>query len=87
MEDINAFCGVRQPTKICGQGHGSGAALCDRKGETFEGEGFTDPEALTACCRRELFDAIVLDVEMPGKNGIETAQEIGRVQPHTPIIF
>ena len=57
------------------------------KGETFEGEGFTDPEALTACCRRELFDAIVLDVERPGKNGIATAQEIHAVQPNVPIIF
>lgn len=57
------------------------------KEKTFEGKGFTDPEALIRYCGETKFDAIVLDVEMPGKDGIETAREIGRVQPHTPIIF
>lgn len=58
-----------------------------QRGETFEGEGFTDPEQFAARCWQELFDAIVLDVEMPKKNGIKTAQEIHAAQPKTPIIF
>jgi CheY-like chemotaxis protein len=33
------------------------------------------------------FDAVVLDYKMPGRNGVEVAQEILAVNPHQRIIF
>ncbi len=33
------------------------------------------------------FDAVVLDYQMPLKNGLETAQEILKINPHQRIIF
>jgi CheY-like chemotaxis protein len=33
------------------------------------------------------FDAIVLDFQMPGMNGLEAARRITRRSPHTPILM
>lgn len=58
-----------------------------QRGEACECEGFTAPEALLARCAQTLFDAIVLDIDMPNKNGIDTAREVRKFQPNTPVIF
>lgn len=34
-----------------------------------------------------LFDAVILDYQMPIKNGLDTAQEILKINPHQRIIF
>ena len=48
-------------------------------------EGTDGTEAL-AICRQYLPDLLIMDVKMPGKDGIEAAAEIGRLFP-TPIVL
>ncbi len=43
-------------------------------------------EAL-ALMRDQDFDIVVLDVKMPGKDGIETLQEIKKLKPQTEVIL
>ncbi|MBW2199618.1 MAG: response regulator [Deltaproteobacteria bacterium] len=47
---------------------------------------FGGDEALDLIKERE-FDVVVLDVLMPGKNGIETLNEIKELKPLTPVIM
>ena len=49
--------------------------------EAFEGDGFQvveagDASAALACIRQEGFDAVVLDINMPGMNGLEALARI-----------
>jgi len=47
----------------------------------------TGPEALEICCRRrQQFDLIMVDIQIPFINGIEVIREIRRQQPGRPVI-
>lgn len=49
---------------------------------------FSSPSALTASVADgERFDLFVLDVEMPGMDGLETAKELRRWEPNAPLLF
>jgi two-component system KDP operon response regulator KdpE len=50
------------------------------------GEAATGDEAL-ALCRILKYDAVLLDINMPGKNGIETCAELRRLQPLLAILM
>src|SRR5262249_29217602 len=43
-------------------------------------------EAVTQA-KRQLPDLVVLDIQMPGKNGIQAAREIWKAQPRARILF
>ncbi len=47
---------------------------------------FSGEDALTAI-KRQKVDAVVLDVRMPGIDGIETLREIKTIAPQTPVIL
>ena len=38
-------------------------------------------------CRERTFDLVLLDEMMPGKSGLETLEEIKRIQPATPVVM
>jgi CheY-like chemotaxis protein len=47
----------------------------------------TGPEALELCClRREYYDLIMVDVQIPFISGIEVIREVRRSRPSLPII-
>lgn len=54
-------------------------------GFTLVAEGASGTEAL-GICRLKSPDLLIMDVKMPGKDGIEAAEEIGRCCP-TPIVL
>lgn len=60
--------------------------------EEFEDEGFevvsayNGDEAL-AIFLQETFDLIILDINMPGMNGIEVLRRMKEVKPHLPVIL
>jgi two-component system KDP operon response regulator KdpE len=59
---------------------------------TLYGLGFDIAEAATgeealALCRIVRCDAVLLDVNMPGKSGIETCRELRRIMPRTAILM
>lgn len=51
----------------------------------FEVEDAGDGAAGLAACARELFDVVILDLFMPGKEGIETLRELRRGAASTPV--
>ena len=48
---------------------------------------YTDGTSLISDCRRERFDALFLDIGMPGLNGIELAQKIRENDKYVKIVF
>ena len=46
-----------------------------------------DGQSAIDCCRTKHYDVILLDVRMPGKDGIETLQEIKALDPKARIIM
>lgn len=60
--------------------------------EEFEEEGFevvsayNGDEAL-ALFREQTFDLIILDINMPGMNGIEVLRRMKEIDPHLPVIL
>src|ERR1019366_2420263 len=50
------------------------------------GEAASGEEAI-ALCRIVKYDAVLLDINMPGKGGIETCVELRRLQPRLPILM
>ncbi|MEW7977944.1 MAG: response regulator transcription factor [Candidatus Sedimenticola endophacoides] len=62
--------------------------LLESLGPPYEvvGEAANGIEAL-ACCRRLEVELLLLDVRMPGMDGLELAAELGRWQPPPAIIF
>lgn len=60
--------------------------------EEFEDEGYevvsayNGDEAL-ALFREQSFDLIILDINMPGMNGIEVLRRMKEINPHLPVIL
>ncbi|MGA2717271.1 MAG: response regulator [Bryobacteraceae bacterium] len=50
------------------------------------GEASTGDEAL-ALCRIVRYEAVLLDINMPGKSGIETCRELRRLMPRVAILM
>jgi two-component system KDP operon response regulator KdpE len=53
----------------------------------FEVEEARDGEAALALLRSRQFDAVLLDINMPGMGGIETCRELRRLKPVLPIVM
>ncbi|MCR5808721.1 MAG: response regulator [Clostridiales bacterium] len=52
-----------------------------------EAHGFTKAEAALAFARENRVDIALLDIDMPGMNGLELAAELKAIRPDTEIIF
>lgn len=50
-------------------------------------DGFTNPDNLLEQCKSKSYDAVFLDVEMPGKSGLETAKQLRVQWPSLYVIF
>jgi CheY-like chemotaxis protein len=60
--------------------------------ELFEDEGYevvdaADGRAALACIGRDLPDAVVLDINMPGMDGLQTLKRIHDINPRLPIVL
>lgn len=60
--------------------------------ESIEAEGFSitslfDGSLMRRALRNNSFDCIVLDVNLPGKNGFEICEELKKENPEIPVIF
>jgi DNA-binding NtrC family response regulator len=58
----------------------------------FRERGYPVQEAATAdqaleCARETDFDAVLSDIKMPGKTGIEMVGELRRIRPETPVVL
>lgn len=53
---------------------------------TIGGEALNGQEAL-ALIEKEAFDAVVLDINMPGRDGLEILKEIRRSRPTLPVLL
>ncbi|MDO4338240.1 MAG: LytTR family DNA-binding domain-containing protein [Eubacteriales bacterium] len=57
------------------------------KGIIYETKTYKNAEWFLSGLREEAFDLYILDVEMPGMNGIQVAKEIRKLYPEPVIIF
>ena len=48
---------------------------------------FSDSNTAIRYCLKNTVDLVLLDVEMPGKNGMEMANILNQKKPHLPIAF
>jgi CheY-like chemotaxis protein len=60
--------------------------------ELFEDEGYEvveacDGRAAVACIERDPPDAVVLDVNMPGMDGLQTLKRIHDLNPRLPVVL
>ncbi len=53
----------------------------------IEAEGVDSGEKALEAMRAKLFDAVVLDVSMPGMDGVATLRELKRINPEVPVIM
>ncbi len=60
--------------------------LSSSSGFVVSGEAGNAPEALDRI-RKSEFDVVVLDISMPGGDGIDVLKEIRRVKPHLPVLI
>lgn len=58
----------------------------DKKGYTLE-SAFSGDDALKKLKNNKMIDVVVLDVKMPGKDGIETLKEIKKTYPLVEVIM
>ena len=79
---------------ICDDETGFLRSIYERTTKVFEKLGypckiydFSDSRELIAYCRREPVDAILADIDIPGKNGFDAVRELKEQQPDIPVIF
>jgi len=60
--------------------------IAEASGMMVGGEAADGPEALRLVMS-EPWDAVVLDVTMPGRSGLDVLKEIRRQQPHLPVLI
>lgn len=64
------------------------SALAERLGfRGIEAEFETTPVAALALAEKKTFDVAVLDVKMPGMNGIELYSKMQKIQPGLKVVF
>ncbi len=61
--------------------------MCRELGFVDEAEGFTRPADVLLYFEHKQADLVILDIDMPGLNGLELAAAIREKQPDLPIIF
>lgn len=57
------------------------------RGQGYEPLEAADGEQALALMRRESLDAILLDIKMPGLNGLEVLREVKALEPELPVIM
>ena len=62
-------------------------ALCRGLDRVDRAVGFTRPAEALRWLEKETADIVLLDIDMPGMNGLELAAEIRKIRPDIPIIF
>ncbi len=68
------------------------AAMRQMLASLFRGQGYQVEEApaadeALACARASEFDAVLSDIRMPGRTGVELVGEMRRVRPETPVVL
>jgi two-component system nitrogen regulation response regulator NtrX len=53
----------------------------------FVAEASTSADEAISIIKDESFDAIILDLKMPGKDGLQALSEIKQINPHIPVIM
>jgi two-component system invasion response regulator UvrY len=62
------------------------AILADDFGKATFGEAKSSQEAL-AQVQKQDWDIVILDISMPGKNGIELLGDLKQIRPHVPVLI
>lgn len=62
------------------------ALLSEQPGMTLVGE-VADGEQLLALCRQQAVDVVLLDVAMPGLDGVQTARRLLQLRPPPAVVF
>ena len=62
-------------------------ALCRGLDQVDRAVGFTRPAAALQWLEKEQADIALLDIDMPGMNGLELAAAIREIRPQLPVIF
>ncbi|MDZ4723657.1 MAG: response regulator [candidate division Zixibacteria bacterium] len=57
------------------------------EGKGFEVKGVMSGDDAIKAVRDELFDLVLLDEMMPGKDGLTTLEEIKEIRPHLPVVM
>lgn len=68
------------------------AGICEMMTDVLELEGYSvtaayDGGSAIACIGKEKFDVVLMDMKMPGMNGVETLKEIRKIAPGLPVIM
>lgn len=74
-DDRNSIETEKQLTKECIQK------------EEYEFSGYTDTEKFLFAIEEKTFDVVLLDMELPGTNGLEVGRKVKKYQPETMIIY
>lgn len=61
--------------------------MCKELGTLSEVHGFSDTEDAIAYAKEHQVDIAILDIDMPGLNGIEMARVIKNIHPYSSIMF
>ncbi len=59
--------------------------LADEFAKATFGEAKTGQEALVEA-QKQVWDVVILDISMPGKNGLDILEELKQLRPHTPVL-
>ena len=68
------------------------AGMCETLSDIMEDKGYStfialDGHGAIEKVRERTFDVILMDIRMPGMNGVETFKEIKKIQPETAVVM